>query len=71
MDTVWEMSLGQFVAYYKELPEVLKLTNPWGGGGDTAPLSTSPRGSVGSNMEPKQVLSAFVNAGVKIKTEKK
>jgi len=57
---VWEMSLAQFVAYYKELPEVLKLTNPWGGGGESAPLAPSSQGV----SSPAQIEATFANMGI-------
>jgi len=62
LDVVWDMSLAQFVAYYKELPEVMKLTNPWGGGGETAPVSSSPRGAVST---PSQIEATFASMGIK------
>ena len=60
IDVVWEMSLEQFVAYYKELPEVLKLTNPWGGGGESAPLAPSSQGV----SSPQQIESVFASMGI-------
>ena len=60
IDVVWEMSLAQFVAYYKELPEVMKLTNPWGGGGESAPLAPSSQGV----SSPQQIESVFASMGI-------
>ena len=54
------MSLEQFVAYYKELPEVLKLTNPWGDGGESAPLAPSSQGV----SSPAQIEATFANMGI-------
>jgi hypothetical protein len=54
------MSLEQFVAYYKELPEVLKLTNPWGGGGESAPLAPSSQGV----SSPQKIGSVFASMGI-------
>tara|TARA_R110002051_G_scaffold199900_1_gene266917 strand:+ start:460 stop:687 length:228 start_codon:yes stop_codon:yes gene_type:complete len=60
IDVVWEMSLAQFVAYYKELPEVMKLTNPWGGGSESAPLAPSSQGV----SSPQQIESVFASMGI-------
>ena len=54
------MSLGQFVAYYKELPEVMKLTNPWGGGGESAPLAAPSQGV----SSPAQIEATFASMGI-------
>jgi len=54
------MSLAQFVAYYKELPEVLKLINPWGGGGESAPLAPSSQGVSSS----AQIEATFASMGI-------
>ena len=63
IDVVWKMSLAQFVAYYKELQEVLKLTNPWGGGGESAPLAPSSQGV----SSPQQIGSVFASMGIEPK----
>lgn len=60
IDVVWKMSLEQFVAYYKELPEVMKLTNPWGGGGESAPLAPSSQGV----SSPQEIGSVFASMGI-------
>jgi hypothetical protein len=60
IDVVWEMSLAQFVAYYKELPEVMKLTNPWGGGGESAPLAAPSQGVSSS----AQIEATFTSMGI-------
>ena len=67
IDVVWKMSLAQFVAYYKELPEVLKLTNPWGGGGESAPLAPSSQGV----SSPQQIGSVFASMGIEPKKVEK
>lgn len=37
------MTLGQLMRYYRELPEIVKITSPFGGGDDSsAPGSSSP-----------------------------
>ena len=60
LDVVWEMSLGQFVAYYKELPEIMKLTNPWGGGGESAPLAAPSQGV----SSPQEIGTVFASMGI-------
>jgi len=54
------MSLAQFVAYYREVPEVLKLTNPWGDGGESAPLAPSSQGV----SSPAQIKATFASMGI-------
>tara|TARA_R110000765_G_scaffold267792_1_gene366836 strand:+ start:1196 stop:1393 length:198 start_codon:yes stop_codon:yes gene_type:complete len=58
------MSLAQFVAYYKELPEILKLTNPWGDGGESAPLAPSSQGVSKGVSSPKKIGSVFASMGI-------
>jgi len=53
------MTLRQFLCYYRELPEVLKLTSPWGGG-DTAPHPASPGNSGKFTPTPQHEAEAIL-----------
>jgi hypothetical protein len=54
VNVIWDMPLTLFLNYYRELPEVVRMTSPWGSG-ESAPRPTpsgpSPQGTVRNEAE--------------------